>query len=506
MTMRHLRLSGETSFALWWMLPFTILGASTTFHHEMWRDELNAWLIALGSSSLGDLLERVSYEGTPAAWHLLLMLLTRFTDRPEAMQVLHLTVACATAYLCLRLAPFTRLQRVLLVFGYFFAYEYLAIARSYSLTVLCLVVACAASTRPRPRWGLTVVALLVLSQTSVLGLILALAFAGGLLGEQLLATDGTPRISRTALIGGLGVATLGCVAITWQLWRAPEISFAGLWGMGREGRHPGDLLGLLAEVFIPIPRSQTHFWTSSWLWDGSFPTLQVVVGLLVLLYAVASTARRPAAIVSYLLGTVVLLTLFYVKLWGVVRHHGMLFLIFVAAAWLAESPSWGGGEPRWWTASRRARSALLTGLLATHIVGAGIAIWWEHRSVFSQGRAVAEYLRQEGLEDENIVAYKDIAASTVAGYLRGKELYYVQGERFGTFVIWSQERERRVRVGDLIAAMKRLENTSGRKSLLLINQRAKRAAFARYGLHLVRAFDGPTAVSNEVFSLYRLAG
>jgi len=34
MTMRHLRLSGETSFALWWMLPFTILGASTTFHHE----------------------------------------------------------------------------------------------------------------------------------------------------------------------------------------------------------------------------------------------------------------------------------------------------------------------------------------------------------------------------------------------------------------------------------------------------------------------------------------
>ena len=163
--MQRLRLSGETSFALLWMLPFTVLGASTTLHHEMWRDELQAWLIALESSSLRELLHHVAIERTPAAWHLVLMLLTRFTNRPEAMQVLHLAVACTTAYLCLRLAPFTRVQRVLLVFGYFFSYEYLAIARSYSLTTLCLLIACAAWTRARPMVGLTAGALFVLSQT-----------------------------------------------------------------------------------------------------------------------------------------------------------------------------------------------------------------------------------------------------------------------------------------------------------------------------------------------------
>jgi hypothetical protein len=505
--MQRLRISGETSFALLWMVPFTVLGASTTLHHEMWRDELQAWLIALESSSLRELLHHLAREGTPAAWHLMLMLLTRFSDRPEAMQVLHLAVACTTAYLCLRLAPLTRVQRVLLVFGYFFSYEYLAIARSYSLTALCLVIACAAWTRAKPMVGLTAGALFVLCQTSFPGLVLALAFTAGLIVEDLLGIRHAPRVSRLVLTTALCVVMVGFVIATWQVWPSstPAVATsAKVVKVGAAGHGVRDALGLLPEVFIPIPRARVHFWTSSWLWDGSFPRLQLVVGVIVLLYSVASTARRPAAIMTYVSAAGVLTAFFCTRFWGVVRHHGMIYLAFVAAVWLAQSPCCGGKAPRWWTASRRARSLVLTALLVTQVVGAAIAIWWEHRIAFSQGRAVADYLRQQDLDDEVIVAYHSFAGATVAGYLRGKKLYYIEEHGFGTFVTWGSDSKGHLGMRDLLAAMKGLEDRFGRKPLLLLNALPPPAQLAPYGLQQVQAFGGPTAVSNEVFSLYRL--
>jgi len=257
---------------------------------------------------------------------------------------------------------------------------------------------------------------------------------------------------------------------------------------------------------MPIPRARVHFWTSSWLWDGSYPGLQLVVGVIVLLYSLVSTARRPAAILTYVSATGVLAVFFYMRFWGVVRHHGMIFIVFVAAVWLAQSPTWRGKEPRWWAMSRRARSIVLTALLATQVVGAAIAIWWEHRIAFSQGRAVAHYLEQKGLDNDIIVAYRNFAGATVSGYLGGKKLYYVEEQNFGTFATWGASSAAPPRMRDLLATMKGLESRFGRKPLLLLNSLPPPAQLAPYGLQLVQAFGGPTVVSNEVFSLYRLTG
>ena len=87
-------------------------------HHELWRDEVQEWLLARDSSSAIDLLSCQKYEGHPALWQLLLMPLTRAFGAAIAMQVLNLLVATATVYLLVRWSPFTRLQKVLLSFGY----------------------------------------------------------------------------------------------------------------------------------------------------------------------------------------------------------------------------------------------------------------------------------------------------------------------------------------------------------------------------------------------------
>src|SRR5207249_968354 len=69
---------------------------------------------------------------------------------------------------------------IALLAGYFFAFEYSVIARSYGLGVLLLVAALAVIGRPRPRWLLATVMLVLLAWTSLAGAVLAGAIAGSL--------------------------------------------------------------------------------------------------------------------------------------------------------------------------------------------------------------------------------------------------------------------------------------------------------------------------------------
>ncbi|MEW6113407.1 MAG: hypothetical protein AB1664_14845, partial [Thermodesulfobacteriota bacterium] len=61
------------SFKLWVpILVYAIVGLTGIVHHEMWRDELEHWLLARDSTELTDLVRNLRQEGHPAAWHLIL--------------------------------------------------------------------------------------------------------------------------------------------------------------------------------------------------------------------------------------------------------------------------------------------------------------------------------------------------------------------------------------------------------------------------------------------------
>ena len=57
--------------------------------HGMWLDELQPWCVARDSSSLMDLYHNTRFEGHPPLWYVLLFVITRFSDNPVLMQVLH---------------------------------------------------------------------------------------------------------------------------------------------------------------------------------------------------------------------------------------------------------------------------------------------------------------------------------------------------------------------------------------------------------------------------------
>jgi hypothetical protein len=136
-----------------WLLTaaFFLLGLLVLLRHEMWQDEWQAWLLARESSSLADLFQNIRYEGHPCLWYLALFVISRFTTDPLGMQLLHLMIATGTVYIFLKYSPFTRLQKILFIFGYFPFYEYCAISRNYGLGVLSLFSFCAVFASGEPR-------------------------------------------------------------------------------------------------------------------------------------------------------------------------------------------------------------------------------------------------------------------------------------------------------------------------------------------------------------------
>jgi hypothetical protein len=114
----------------------------TQWHHEMWRDELQAWRLAGNSASISDLIAHLKYEGHPAVWYLCLYVLGRFSDDPFLMQAFHLAMATSTIYLFARFSPFRKHQKILFASGYLMIYEYAVLSRSYVLGVFGLFLYC----------------------------------------------------------------------------------------------------------------------------------------------------------------------------------------------------------------------------------------------------------------------------------------------------------------------------------------------------------------------------
>ncbi len=108
----------------------------------MWRDELHCWLVARDSATPWDVVHNRAYDGQPPLWYLVLWVLEKTTHRPVVMRVVHVAIASACVWVFARKASFARAIRALFPFGYFLAYEYVAISRCYGLALLLVLLLC----------------------------------------------------------------------------------------------------------------------------------------------------------------------------------------------------------------------------------------------------------------------------------------------------------------------------------------------------------------------------
>jgi hypothetical protein len=208
--MHNFRTAHRQAIAL--SLVFLISALCFIQYHEMWRDELQAWLLVRDSATPIELFQNLKYEYHQSLWYLLLFPLTRMFDMPEAMQYLNLSIATAAIFIMAQYSPFSLLQKILLAFSYFLFYEYAFIARNYALTVFFIFLICALFPRREKYPLLFASAIFLLCHTSLMGLIFAIGFGLTVLLEEII----------------LRAKEKAAQAFTWQMAIAILIVMAGI--------------------------------------------------------------------------------------------------------------------------------------------------------------------------------------------------------------------------------------------------------------------------------------
>jgi hypothetical protein len=494
----------ETALALVLTILFLAAAGFVAWHHEIWRDEAEPWLVAKASRSLDDLALRIRFEGHPALWYWGLFLLTRFTRAPQAMQIVHLLIAAAAVFLFARSAPFPRTVRVLFAFSYFPFYEYGVISRDYALGMLLLFAFCAVFPR-RNRSLLGPAAVLVLlAQTHLLMFILASILAFLLAAERFWKRrEARPRF----LAAGAVFVLLGLALAAYQIVPVGESTFSTKLDFSYMPAKAGTVIRAMSKTFVAVPEPRLNFWGNSILnlLSGPVGVIGRLVGPLFFFFALLALLDRPLALSFYVLSTLALLSFYYLVHLGLIRHHGILFLAFLAAFWLAGVSAPGPRRPGRLRAvaagARRFAPAVLGIILSVQIAATAMAASYDIRYPFSQAKRAADFIKLQGLRDWVLIGDTHLALAGVSAYL-DRPFYFPYIESWGTYALYVHGVHVPMTMTPIVAAAERLSRETGQEYLLVLSYPLDEASLTTRGLRPVAGF-GSAIVDDEVFYLYR---
>lgn len=447
---------------------FFFLALVKVLHHAMWRDEVQAWLIVRASASLADVYHHTRYEGHPALWYLCLYLLTRLTSNLLVMQLFHLAVATAVVWLVARFAPFTRWQKALFAFGYFPFFEYGTITRNYSPGLLFIFAFCALHSQPRRNYLALAVALFLAAQSNAGALTVGGALALGCIADELLAIRSGQKSSlsngqalRAALILGGGLL---CAVLFMR--PAPDVGTKSPLASGYRAAYvvPA-VIATVWRSYVPLPRYTLQFWDTNIL-DFNYG-FQFALSIPLMFISVWCVASSRVATVALLTGWCGLFASWCALYFGALRHHGHLFVLFIAACWLAQlAPAPSKESAAFVRNSAQLRSVFLSVILAIQALAGIYASVQEFRVPFSAGRAVARFIREKQLDALTIVGDSEPAMQPIVALL-DRPVYYPSRGRFGTYFSWD-DRWRVPSSDELIARVAVLQQQSRQDVLLVL--------------------------------------
>lgn len=474
--------------------------------HELWRDEMQAWLIARDSPNLWTLCLQGRYDGTPPLWYLLLRPLTLITHRPEAMQVLNWGLAGLTFFLICHFAPFSRLQKVLLLFNYYLFFEYGTVCRQYLPGVLLLSAACilfpSAGKRP---WAFTA-ALAAAAMASVYSLILAAAMGAAFWGAGAGAfrpganhgkSPARHRLSSFLVFAGGVAVAIYCMLPEPDTFYAPADGWHFGWNPDKMAR-----VGCaFTNALFLLPRPEGYFWIPAWLTAFS-PAQYLAAGLSVPLFAGALLllGRSAPAVFFYVVAILGVSLFLYSKYLGFTRHAGFLFIAFLVALWLKKRLATARPAPartRW---IARSPEIALTLVLATQAVTGAWAAGMDFNRPFSRGAKAAHELTGRHLEKGFIAAWPDSVGTVLAGYL-DRSIYYPQSGRWGSFVRWDRRRNERMTDAEALQLAER-EAGNGPIVIVLDHELVPEIRQA-HGMAVLGYFQGSLVPFEDYFVYYK---
>ncbi|WP_266368675.1 hypothetical protein [Tellurirhabdus rosea] len=352
--------------------------AVLTYRHEMWRDELQAWLIALQSRSLSELFSNTAYEGHPKLWFILLWLLAKISASPFMVQVLNYGVTLASAWIICFRSPFRIYEKALLIFGYFFLFEYGLIARNYQIaSFLFLLIALRWKDLPGSA-GWIGVLLALLIHCNAFAMLAGFGITAALLRRKFLQ-DRLFFLRPKALLPFVLIGTSFLLFVI-SVKPPADSSYIPGWFVELNAQRILAVVTRTNLAFFPIPSFTHAFWDTYWISNLQLRRLLAIAVAGGIFYMF----RKKRELLLMMAVSLVMVYLFgYVKSPGAMRHNGNLFLVFIVCCWIYFQEEHRTPPTRWpfWL------------LLLGNFVSGLYAASMDYRYPFSSARQTADYLR-----------------------------------------------------------------------------------------------------------------
>lgn len=438
---------------------FFVLGLVGIINHEMWRDELQAWLIAKDSNSLANLYQNLRYEGHPALWHLCLYIITRFTNNPAAMQFFHLMIATAVIYVFVKFSPFSIAQKILFTFSYFPFYEYNLISRNYSLGILLAFIFCHVFVQPNKSYLMLSVIIGLIANTNVYSLIIAMCLTAALIIDYF--TNSKPSINKLLFGICVAICLVGILVSVQQIIPPPDSIFQG---NNKSSNNEGFLTQIINlrlresiymfwKAYIPIPdfTQNYNFWNTNII--DTHGIMRIIAALSVLLLLLALTCclmNKAIALFIYVSGNIAIFLFSYLKFLGSVRHHGHLFILLLVSIWIFHShdlylcfnqTKLAIFNKIQKISTQKLLNRCLTIILCTQVFSGIYAYSIDFAYPFSTSKQVAQYIEKQRLDEHLIFGSEDFIISPIAAWL-DRKIYFSETSKFGSFINWNKREKK----------------------------------------------------------------
>jgi hypothetical protein len=479
---------------------FAVLLGLVTTRHEMWRDEVQAWLIARDSTSLPNLFHNMRYEGHPALWQLILFVPAHLSQNPVGIQVINYVFAVVEAWLILSARKVPWFIRILTAFSFFVFYQYGAVARNYMLAMLLLTAAARCLLEERQHRKLALVLLALAINTHFFAIPIALLFALQMFFlARLRCRKDIGKLFRD--FGSLMASALllVTVAVSYCTMRPPHDSYTPHYGLEHHSLvyyFQASDSQVLQLFFPPI-----HFTAHLYDWLAPRPATTAAVSILLFLL-LAAAFRTALARYGFLIASALEYLIIVVTLHKPTPYHfGMIFVVFILALLIDFYAPPNPDAGRW--LPKPVALAVFVAFLALQTwrsVKASEADW---QFPFSGAEQTSSWLQHAGLDKYPLVVQPDFGGAALLGYLEQKTAYYPTCRCVGSFTVWKTGRD-----PDRVVSENELESLSRahRSPVIVVSGWELPEATSR-GLGLRMLWTSPgDSLAGERFYVYERIG
>jgi len=400
---------------------YIFLIAFGLYHHEMWRDELQAWNIVLDSVSIPDLFYKIRYEGHPVLWFLVLWPFSSVSHSPHTIQIVHFLLSAIVAFLVIFRSPLRFYQKIAVLFSYFIFFEYSLISRNYMIGIaLLLSIAVLWKDYRRHVSSICILIFLLFQSNAFMALI-----AASVLLMLMLELYQQRVLFRPKNLFAVVLASAGGLLFLVTIVPPPDNSYSPIWNLHIWPGLAITTIGKIAAGLFPVPEFKTAFWGTRMIENSIVNAVIAVPVVAALLWSL----RKHKPVFLFISTSFGLMLLFlYLKPVGTFRHYGHFSMALLFAYWIY---AYRSEQPR-------LTSSIFNTIFFIQLPIGLFAAFTDWKNPFSNAVKAAGYIESKMPENVQIAGAFNYLSTPVAGYLQ-KDIYFLNDQRFSDYVIWREK-------------------------------------------------------------------